>query len=72
LSLAFDKVPIIHFVDVDQYIQDDSTNNQKIYNQGFRPIQYHITYNSSMEETLRKYVQQANSIAEQAPYPLGN
>jgi transcriptional regulator with XRE-family HTH domain len=41
LSLAFGKVPIIHFVDLKQYLIDDANNKQDIYYQEFKPVKYY-------------------------------
>ena len=38
LSLAFDKVPVLYFVDADKYIADDAAGRKDMYRQDFRPV----------------------------------
>ena len=72
LSLAFGKVPVVHFVDLDQYIKDDANNNLHIYTEGFRPIQYNIYIETPSVEGLKKYLQPSDMQIPAAPYALEN
>jgi transcriptional regulator with XRE-family HTH domain len=40
LALASGKAPILHFVDLDQYIQDDKDKKKHVYNPEFKPVIY--------------------------------
>ncbi|HMG69374.1 MAG TPA: helix-turn-helix transcriptional regulator [Chitinophagaceae bacterium] len=70
LSLAFGKVPMVHFVDLDQYIQDDANNNLHIYKEGFKPIQYNIYLNTSSSEVLKNYLPPSDKQIPAPPYLL--
>lgn len=41
LSLAFDKMPVLHFVDADKYIADDAAGRKDMYKQDFRPVAHY-------------------------------
>lgn len=72
LSLAFGKVPVIHFVDADQYIRADATPPLKIHDQDSKPVEYDTYINHQTAEVLNKYIQPSGSLASKAPYALGN
>ena len=73
LSLAFGKVPILHFVDADQYIQDDANHNLQIYQEGFKPVQYktYIIETPSIE-ALKKYVPPSSMQTQKTPFAIEN
>ncbi|HEY4287569.1 MAG TPA: helix-turn-helix transcriptional regulator [Puia sp.] len=73
LSLAFGKVPILHFVDADQYIHDDANNNLQMYQEEFKPVQYN-TYivETPSTEALKKYVPPRTMQTQKAPFVLEN
>ncbi len=73
LSLAFGKVPILQFVDADQYIKDDASHNLQIYEEGFKPVQYN-TYvvATPSTEALRKYVPPPNMQTQMTPFAIEN
>jgi transcriptional regulator with XRE-family HTH domain len=69
LSLAFDKVPIVHFVDAEKYIADDAQGKKEIYRQEFKPVQ-HFTFNGmkGFESSLNiaEFLPATYQIAERA------
>lgn len=73
LSLAFGKVPIVHFVDMSQYLLDDESNNLKVYNPGSKPIEYNIYIDPTpLEESMKKYVNPSPMHAASTNYSIVN
>ncbi len=55
LTLACDKVPIVHFVNTEQYIKDDAQNKQHIYQQGFKPVEYRLIVQQQSTQSISTY-----------------
>jgi transcriptional regulator with XRE-family HTH domain len=50
LALASGKAPILHFVDLEQYIKDDAAGRRNVYNSGFKPVQYNLIFQQQSGE----------------------
>ena len=62
LSLACEKVPIIHFVDLKKYIADDTNNRLHVYEKSFVPVKYfNITIQNEELENIERSKPQKNS-----------
>ncbi|MBS1601822.1 MAG: helix-turn-helix transcriptional regulator [Bacteroidetes bacterium] len=72
LSLAFGKVPVVHFVDAERYMQDDANNNLEIYQEGFKPVQYNTYILPSSLEGLKKYIPTSSVHIERPPFAMEN
>jgi len=72
LSLAFGKVPVLHFVDAERYMQDDANNNLEIYQEGFKPVQYNTYIHPPSLEGLKKYIPTSSVQIEQPPFAVEN
>ena len=40
ISLACGKVPVLHFVDIEKYIEDDKNDRLHVYDKDFKPVKY--------------------------------
>lgn len=72
LSLAFGKVPILHFVDMNKYLQDDANNNLKVYEPDFKPIEYNTTIiiQHLTPDTWKRYVVQSQMTTSLDPFTI--
>ena len=53
LSLACNKVPVVHFVDLDKYISDDKRDCLHLYNKSFEPVKYYDITIKVADENLK-------------------
>jgi transcriptional regulator with XRE-family HTH domain len=54
LSIACNKVPIIHFVDLKKYILDDEHDRLHIYEKSFEPVKYYNVIVKVADENLKE------------------
>lgn len=66
LALAVGKVPVVHFVELERYIEDDLQGKRHIYQNGFNPVQYN-TYIMQPNAAVSSNFQYKNDLVKDIP-----